>query len=132
MPANATSESDVPQTHLAGGTNMEGTPMLHVVESKKPLSRVTADLEQAVSRHKFGILGVHDLRAKMTARGVEFAREYRIDEVCNPKQTRKVLERNMEISTALPCRISVYEEGGGTRLATISQRRCWFCTGRWS
>lgn len=26
---------------------------------------------------------------------------------------------NLEISTALPCRISVYEEGGVTKLATI-------------
>jgi uncharacterized protein (DUF302 family) len=30
-----------------------------------------------------------------------------------------VLEANLEISTALPCRISVYEEGARTRLATI-------------
>jgi len=30
-----------------------------------------------------------------------------------------VLETNLEISTALPCRISVYEEGGVTKLATI-------------
>ena len=27
----------------------------------KPLARVTTDLEQAVTRHKFGVLGVHDL-----------------------------------------------------------------------
>jgi Domain of unknown function DUF302 len=31
--------------------------------------------------------------------------------VCNPHQTKKVLEANLEISTALPCRISVYQEG---------------------
>lgn len=30
-----------------------------------------------------------------------------------------MLESNLEISTALPCRISVYEEGGVTKLATI-------------
>jgi uncharacterized protein (DUF302 family) len=30
-----------------------------------------------------------------------------------------VLEANLEVSTALPCRISVYEEAGKTRLATI-------------
>ncbi len=93
--------------------------MLHIVESDKSVDRVSADLEQAVTRHKFGILGVHDLKAKMAEKGVEFARECRIYEVCNPQQARKVLERNMEISTALPCRISVYAEGGRTRLATI-------------
>jgi uncharacterized protein (DUF302 family) len=93
--------------------------MLHIVESTKPLARLVADLEQAVARHKFGVLGVHDLKAKMAEKGVPFARECRIFEVCNPHQAKRVLEANLEISTALPCRISVYEEGGKTKLATI-------------
>ena len=93
--------------------------MLHIVESRKPLVRVVKDLEVAVARHKFGVLGVHDLKAKMAEKGVEFARECRIFEVCNPHQAKKVLEANLEISTAVPCRISVYEEGGVTKLATI-------------
>ena len=93
--------------------------MLHIVESTKPLARLVADLEQAVTRHKFGVLGVHDLKAKMAEKGVPFARECRIFEVCNPHQAKKVLEANLQISTALPCRISVYEEGGKTKLATI-------------
>jgi uncharacterized protein (DUF302 family) len=93
--------------------------MLHVVESAKPVARLAADLEQAVARHKFGVMGVHDLKARMAEKGVPFARECRIFEVCNPHQAKRVLEANLEISTALPCRISVYEEGGKTKLATI-------------
>jgi uncharacterized protein (DUF302 family) len=93
--------------------------MLHIVESTKPLARLVADLEQAVARHKFGVLGVHDLKAKLAEKGVPFARECRVFEVCNPHQAKTVLETNLEISTALPCRISVYEEGGKTKLATI-------------
>lgn len=93
--------------------------MLHIVETKKSLANVVRDLEQAVARHKFGVLGVHDLKAKMAEKGVPFTRECRIFEVCNPHQAQKVLEANLEISTALPCRISVYEEGERTKLATI-------------
>ena len=93
--------------------------MLHIVESTKPLARVMADLEQAVTRHKFGVLGMHDLKAKMAEKGVAFSRECRILEVCNPHQAKKVLEANLQVSTALPCRISVYEENGKTKLATI-------------
>jgi uncharacterized protein (DUF302 family) len=93
--------------------------MLYVIESSKPLDRVVEDLQVAVARHKFGVLGVHDLRAKLADKGVSFARECRIFEVCNPHQAKKVLEANLSISTALPCRISVYEEGGITKLATI-------------
>lgn len=93
--------------------------MLHIVESPKPLEQVAKDLEAAVARHKFGMLSVHDLKAKMAEKGVPFARECRIFEVCNPHQAKKVLEANLELSTALPCRISVYDEGGVTKLATI-------------
>jgi uncharacterized protein (DUF302 family) len=55
----------------------------------------------------------------MEKKGVTFNRECLIVEVCNPHQAKRVLEANLEISTALPCRISVYEESGTTRLATI-------------
>ena len=91
----------------------------HIVESRKPLDRVAKDLEEAVARHQFGVLGVHDLKATMAKKGVDFSPECRIFEVCNPHQAKKVLEANLEISTALPCRISLYEEGGVRKLATI-------------
>ena len=93
--------------------------MLHVVESRKAIDRVAKDLEAAVTRHRFGVLGMHDLKETMARKGVTFARECRIFEVCNPHQAKRVLEANLEISTALPCRISVYEEAGVTKLATI-------------
>ena len=95
-------------------------PMLHIVESRKPLDRVVKDLEAAVARHKFGVLGVHDLKAKMADKGVTFDAECRIVEVCNPQQAKKVLEANPEISAALPCRISVFTtRDGRTRLSTL-------------
>jgi len=62
---------------------------------------------------------IHNLKETMAKKGVEFARECLIFEVCQPQQAKKVLEQNMSISTALPCRISIYEEGGKTILATL-------------
>ena len=93
--------------------------MLYILDSDKSVDAVAKDLTEAVVRHKFGVMGTHDLRATMANKGVTFERECRIFEVCNPHQAKKVLDQNLEISTALPCRISVYEEGGKTRLATI-------------
>jgi uncharacterized protein (DUF302 family) len=55
----------------------------------------------------------------MAKKGVEFAHECLIFEVCQPQQAKKVLEQNLSISTALPCRISIYEENGKTILATL-------------
>ncbi len=93
--------------------------LLYRTHSRKSLPEVARGLEAAAQKHKFGILGVHDLQAKMKEKGVEFGRECQIYEVCNPQQAKKVLEANAEISTALPCRISVYRDGDGVTLATL-------------
>jgi uncharacterized protein (DUF302 family) len=84
-----------------------------------PLETVCQRLTEVAVSHKFGVLATHNLREKMESKGVPFARECRVIEVCNPKQAQVVLNQAIEISTALPCRISVYEEGGRTILATI-------------
>jgi uncharacterized protein (DUF302 family) len=55
----------------------------------------------------------------MVKKGVEFVHECLIFEVCQPQQAKKVLDQNMSLSMALPCRISIYEEGGKTILATL-------------
>jgi uncharacterized protein (DUF302 family) len=93
--------------------------MLYRIQSQKPISEVAQRLEEAAQRYKFGIMMVHDLKAKMREKGVDFERDCLIFEVCNPHQAKKVLEANAEISTALPCRISVYGEGSGVTLATL-------------
>ena len=93
--------------------------MLYVKETEGRVEDVLDRLEKAVAENKFGVLGVHNLKEKMAAKGVEFGPECRIVEVCNPLQAKKVLEANMSISTALPCRISIYEEGGKIKVATL-------------
>lgn len=93
--------------------------MLFELESKKTIDQVCQDLEKAVVEHKFGVMTVHNLKETMEKKGVEFDRECRIFEVCNPHQAKKVLEKNMDLSTALPCRISVFSEGGKVKLATL-------------
>lgn len=93
--------------------------MLYEIDSKKSLAEIGRGLEEAAARHKFGVLGVHDLKQKMLEKGVEFSSECMIYEVCNPFQAKKVLEANGAISTALPCRISVYRSGSGYKIATI-------------
>jgi uncharacterized protein (DUF302 family) len=55
----------------------------------------------------------------MRKKGVEFAGECFIYEVCNPHQAKRVLEANGAVSTALPCRISVYRAGEAYKIATL-------------
>ena len=93
--------------------------MLHVQESRGTVDQTVERLTTAIESHKFGVLGVIDLKAKMVAKGVTFSPECRILEVCDPHQAKIVLESNMAVSTALPCRISVYEEDGKVKVATL-------------
>ena len=93
--------------------------MLYEIESTKTIDQVCEDLEKAVVEHKFGVMTVHNLKETMKKKGVEFDRECRIFEVCNPHQAKRVLEKDMDLSTALPCRISVFTEGGRVKLATL-------------
>ena len=93
--------------------------MIDVRETEGPIERVVERLEKAAADNQFGVLGIHNLKEKMAAKGVDFARECRVLEVCNPHKAKAVLEENMSISTALPCRISVYEEDNKVKVATI-------------
>lgn len=93
--------------------------MLFELPSAKPIEEIEKGLQEAAARHKFGILCTHDLKQKLAEKGVEFAGEARVYEVCNPQQAKRVLEANGALSTALPCRISVYRAGGGYRIATM-------------
>lgn len=46
--------------------------MLHIIRTSKPLEQVMKDLEATMARHKFGVLGAYDLKAKMAEKGVSF------------------------------------------------------------
>jgi uncharacterized protein (DUF302 family) len=93
--------------------------MLLKVESKKSLDQICQDLEKAVIANKFGVMTIHNLNETLAKKGVQFDRPCRIFEVCNPHQAKKVLEKNMDISTFLPCRISVFTEGDRVVLTTL-------------
>lgn len=93
--------------------------MLVKLSTGKTVSEAAVALQAAVQANHFGVMQVHNLKDTMTKKGVEFAHECLIFEVCQPQQAKKVLEQNMSVSTALPCRISIYEEGGKTILATL-------------
>ena len=94
-------------------------PMLITLTTDKTVSEAATALQAAVQAHHFGVMHVHNLRDTMMKKGVEFAHECLIFEVCQPQQAKKVLDANMSVSTALPCRISIYEEGGKTMLTAL-------------
>jgi uncharacterized protein (DUF302 family) len=93
--------------------------MLFERSSSKSIAEIDRDLRESAARQKFGVITVHDLKETMRNKGVEFAGECFVYEVCNPHQAKRVLEANGAVSTALPCRISVYRSGDRYKIATI-------------
>jgi uncharacterized protein (DUF302 family) len=95
------------------------TPMYYIVDSNKSFGQAATDLEAAVKRHEFGVLHIHDLGNTLRSKGIDFAENCKVFEVCNPGQAAKVLGTEMRLNMALPCRISVYTEKGKTMIGMI-------------
>ena len=93
--------------------------MKYIVETNKTLDAASADLEEAVKRNGFGILHTYDLKQTLKGKGIDLANGCRIYEICNPQKAQAVMENDMSLNMALPCRISVYEDDGKTKLGMI-------------
>lgn len=91
----------------------------YIARSDKTVDEATRDLEAAVKAHGFGVLNILDLRGTLEGKGYGIAHDCRVLDVCNPAEAQKVLNENMSMNMALPCRVSVYEEDDGTRIGTI-------------
>jgi len=97
----------------------QNNPMLVIIPSDKSVQETALCLDAVVQANHFGVMQVHNLKETMAKKGLDFAPQCLIFEVCQPQQAKRVLEENMSVSTALPCRISIYEENGKTMLAAL-------------
>jgi len=93
--------------------------MFYVCQTDKSFEDVCKKIQAEAVQNKLGVLSVIDLKEKIVSKGIEFAPQCRIIEVCSPMQAKLVLEANMLISMVLPCRISVFEESGKVKIATL-------------
>lgn len=93
--------------------------MYYIVDSQKSFEQAATDLASAVTRLGFGVLHIHDLGVTLRSKGIAFAEDCKVFEVCNPAQAAKVLATDMRLNMALPCRISVFTEHGKTRIGLI-------------
>jgi uncharacterized protein (DUF302 family) len=93
--------------------------MIHIKTTTKSVDDVSQALETIVPEFKFGLLHTHDLKQTMANKGVAFDHECRVFEVCNPHHAKVVLTEDIRVNMALPCRISVWNDGGETKVGTL-------------
>ena len=93
--------------------------MLYRKQTDKPVDQVFQDLEAAAKEQGFGVLHHYDFQQTLESKGFELANECRVLEIRNPKQASEVLAVDMTLNMALPCRISIYQDGGKTFVGMI-------------
>lgn len=94
--------------------------MLYVKETAKDVAQAVADLERSVANHGFGLLHSYDFRQTLTGKGFPMDNECRVLEICNPAQASAILRKDMALNMALPCRVSVYQDAGRTKIGMIT------------
>jgi uncharacterized protein (DUF302 family) len=96
--------------------------MRYDVVTTKTAAQAAADLQAVAKQHGFGTLHVYNLKETLTAKGFPQTRECFVLEVCNPAQANRVLTHDFAMNVALPCRISVYEDGDRVKIGMIRPR----------
>lgn len=89
----------------------------YTVTTKQSVDEAVATLEAKLKENKFGVLWQLDLPAKLQEKGVDsYTLPYRILEVCNPAVAATVLNQNELAGYFLPCKITVFESEGQTKI----------------
>ncbi|MDA0684561.1 MAG: DUF302 domain-containing protein [Bacteroidetes bacterium] len=94
--------------------------MKTILTTEKSVDQAASDFEEAVFRNGFGILHTYDLKQTLEGKGFPIEDEVRIFEICNPARASEVLERDLDMNMALPCRVSVYSKDGKTCIGMIN------------
>lgn len=91
----------------------------YVVTSKLGVAEAQARLEQAIQQRKFSILHVYDLTKTLHEKGFELPAEVRVLELCNAGQAFRVMQHEIGMNMALPCRISIWQVDGQTHVGML-------------
>ena len=86
------------------------------VVTDKTIDAAIQSLEETLKENKFGLLWQMNIPEKLQEKGVEFDMPFRVLEVCNPHEAKRVLTHNPLVGYFLPCKIVVYELAGKTHI----------------
>jgi len=93
--------------------------MNYTVNTTKTVNEAVESIEENVKEYKFGVLHIHDVKNTLNEKGVHFANECKILDVCNPHHAKELLSIDMVMSMALPCKISVYTDNKQTKISML-------------
>lgn len=86
------------------------------VKSNSSLDQTLDNVKEALADRSFGVLWSLNLKSKFKEKGFDYAYDFWVLEVCNPKLAIQVLEKNQLAGYFLPCKISVFDSEDGIQI----------------
>ena len=92
------------------------------VKTEKSYGEALEALKVSLNARSFGVLWELDFEETLKSKGLEFEGNFKILEVCNPKQAKEILETNMEAGLFLPCKMAIFEAEGQMFIGLVSPK----------
>jgi len=88
----------------------------YTITTEQTVEEAVERITEQLKAEAFGVLWDFDLANKLEEKGLGFEGQYRILEVCNPKEASRVLTEDRTAGYFLPCKIAVFTEDGKTKI----------------
>lgn len=93
--------------------------IIYEVKVKKSFEDTIDALKKSLSEHNFGVLWELNFKDKLKEKGLDFDTNFKVFEVCNPKQAKEVLESHIEVGYFLPCKMVIYEKNNSVYVGML-------------
>lgn len=88
----------------------------YTVKTDQTVEAVVEKLKTTLKEEEFGVLWDFNLSETLEEKGQAIEGDYRILEVCNPKEAKKVITAHREGGYFLPCKLAVFTKDGSTHV----------------
>lgn len=79
-------------------------------ETSKSFDEAVLAIKDSLKNYGFGVLWELNFKDKLREKGLEFDKNFKILEACNPGKAKKVLDEEIEAGYFLPCKVAIYEK----------------------
>ncbi|RHB52048.1 DUF302 domain-containing protein [Exiguobacterium sp. AM39-5BH] len=86
------------------------------VKTDQTVEAVVVKLKMTLKEEEFGVLWDFNLSETLEEKGQAIDGDYRILDVCNPKEAKKVITAHREGGYFLPCKLAVFTKDGATHV----------------
>ena len=97
--------------------------MIYTMKTNKTLAEIKKEVVFVAKENAFGVLKEYEFKQLLKEKGFPIERKITVYELCNPKVASEALDIYPEVSSFLPCRLSIYETDGATVISTIDMER---------